>query len=707
MASAISEHLQHLAQHKPSAAPAHPEPRLQDWHAPEVLVGYDITLRCVHIGDAFSRHAFGRQPAEIVGHMLCDIAPTIARTLEPLLRHVLETDQPLLGVAFDSENKQPAPKQSRQWLGDVYPLHNAVGNTVGVGVLSSTARPGSAENRRAKRRLAMLADASRILTSALDVETILRRVAQLAVSALGEWCAIHIVEDRTIRLIAHATTGGPGAVKSCTHCSEDLVDALEPPPAVAHVLGTGGSLRLRGADRRSCLIVPMKVDDRTLGTLSFGPGRAGRYRAEDVAVAEDLARLCARSVHNAELPAQSDRRLRELDALQRADAALYQSLDLDEVLQALIEVAADMLQADKSVVVTWDAQHRRLVPGAARGFAPDAIPRFVFAPGEGITGRAAANGQPIAVYDLYSDPRVPPHMLPVAKSESIHTLVAVPIKLSGEIVGVFDVAFRARRILSADDQRLLLALAERAALAIRNARLYAQAQDAIHAREEVLAATSHELRNPLGNIKGFVTTLQRTDVDWGESIRRDFLGEIERETDRIQELSDDLLDIARMDGESSPDVPRELVTLNALVDRGVDRVRHVSAGREIVRSIDDDLPAVEVNQHRLEQVVANLVQNAAKYSPAGTPIHLIGRLQGSDVELAVEDEGPGIPPEHLERIFDSFFRASAHGDVPGTGLGLALCRAIVNAEGGSIWAENRASGGARFVVRLPLNKRRS
>src|SRR5215472_4777608 len=288
MASATTEHLQHLAQHKRSATAAHPEPRERDQHAPEVLIGYDISLRCVHVCEAFSRHAFGRRPGQIVGHMLCDVAPSVARTLEPLLRHVLETDQPLIRVAFESEKKRAAPKRSRQWLGDVYPLHNAVGNTIGVGILSSTARPGSAQNRRAKRGLAMLADASRILGSALDVETILRRVAQLAVSALGEWCAIHIVEDRTIRLIAHATTGGPGAVNSCTHCSEDLVDAPEPPPAVAHVLRTGRSLRLRGADRRSCLIIPMRADDRTFGTLSFGPGRAGRYRAEDVAVAENL-----------------------------------------------------------------------------------------------------------------------------------------------------------------------------------------------------------------------------------------------------------------------------------------------------------------------------------------------------------------------------------------------------------------------------------
>jgi two-component system sensor histidine kinase KdpD len=102
----------------------------------------------------------------------------------------------------------------------------------------------------------------------------------------------------------------------------------------------------------------------------------------------------------------------------------------------------------------------------------------------------------------------------------------------------------------------------------------------------------------------------------------------------------------------------------------------------------------------MEHVVANLVENAAKYAPAGTPIRVIGRLVGDAVELAVEDEGPGIPEEHLERIFEKFFRAPGVNDVPGTGLGLAICRAVVEAEGGSIWAENRPSGGARFVVSL-------
>jgi K+-sensing histidine kinase KdpD len=470
---------------------------------------------------------------------------------------------------------------------------------------------------------------------------------------------------------------------------------------VAQVLRTGTSLRLPALGGHSRMVVPLPAGGVTLGTLSFGSRGRRRYGSEDLALAEDLARRCGQAVDNAHLHTQAERRLRELEALYRADAALHQSLHLDEVLQALVGVAADILEADKSLVLVWDSKRQRLVVGAARGFRAESLALMVFAPGEGITGRAVASGKPIAVYDVFSDPRVPAHLQSVVRAETIRSLVSVPMKLSNEIVGVFNVIFTVPRTLNADDQRLLEALAQRAALAIGNARLYEQAEHTVHARELFLAATSHELRNPLGNIKGFVTSLQRTDVDWDEPTRRDFLGEIEREADRLEELVDDLLDLSRIDDAIDRET-REQVPPRLLVSGGIDRVRHMLEGREVLVSMPDELPAVEVGAERLEHVVANLVENAAKYSPAGTPIHVIGRLVGDNVELAVEDEGPGIAAEYLERIFDRFFRAHVADDVPGTGLGLAICRAVVEGDGGSIWAENRPSGGARFVVLLPV-----
>jgi K+-sensing histidine kinase KdpD len=638
--------------------------------------------------------------------MLCDFAPDVARTLEPLMRHVLETDEALVSVEFTGETPS-APGQPWHWLGDIYPLRSSVGKTIGVGVLGMDAKQGKraedkqaefvVRERSAEQRLAFLAEASQFLASSRDYQAIVGRVARLAVPMLGEWCAIHALDDGGIRLVAKALAGNidVGDVRAYVRDGQD-----HPPAAVGQVLRTGTSLRF-ALGRYSCMVVALPAGGRTLGTLSFGARGDRRYGPEDLALAEDLARRCAQAVDSAQLHTQAERRLRELEALYRADAALHQSLHLDEVLRALVGVAADILEADKSMVLLWDSKRQQLVVGAARGIRAESLPLMVFAPGEGISGRAAQGGDPIAVYDMFSDPRVPAHKRAIVRDEMIRSLASVPIKLSGEVVGVFNVIFTVPRMLDADDQRLLQALAQRAALAIGNARLYERAQQAIQLRDEYLAATSHELRNPLGSIKGFVSTLQRTDLDWDESMRRDFLGEIERQADRIGEFVAGLLDIARIEDAGVDNGTRAPVTPSALVAAGIDRVRQRLVGRKVFVRIPDELPAVDGHADRLEHVVANLVENAAKYAPAGTPIHVIGRLVGDDVELVVEDEGPGIADEHLERIFNRFFRAHVADDVPGTGLGLAICRAIVVAEGGSIWAENRATGGARFVVSLP------
>jgi two-component system sensor histidine kinase KdpD len=168
---------------------------------------------------------------------------------------------------------------------------------------------------------------------------------------------------------------------------------------------------------------------------------------------------------------------------------------------------------------------------------------------------------------------------------------------------------------------------------------------------------------------------------------------------------DDLLYIARLENEGAVLEARSTVPPSAVVAGGLDRVRRKLVGREVALKIPDDLPDIEVDTGRVGRVVANLVDNAVKYSPAGTVIQVVGRPVDGHVELAVEDEGPGIAAEHLERIFDKFFRDRTGDNLAGTGLGLSIWRTIVRAEGGSIWAENRPTGGARFVVRFPSRNR--
>lgn len=220
----------------------------------------------------------------------------------------------------------------------------------------------------------------------------------------------------------------------------------------------------------------------------------------------------------------------------------------------------------------------------------------------------------------------------------------------------------------------------------------------------LISLVSHELRTPLGHIRGFAGTLLQEDVEWDEATRREFLRDIEREVERLDRMIEDLLDTSRMQAGALVSTERCLVAPVDLIAAGLERVRGLLAGREIVVDVPADLPELAVDPPALARVVSNLAENAAKYSPTGAPIRVSARRDGERVTLAVEDSGPGIPPDDLERVFEKFVRVQRPGlpPVPGAGLGLAICRGIVAAHGGAIRAEGREGGGARFVVSLPL-----
>jgi PAS domain S-box-containing protein len=283
--------------------------------------------------------------------------------------------------------------------------------------------------------------------------------------------------------------------------------------------------------------------------------------------------------------------------------------------------------------------------------------------------------------------------------------MVVPIVSRKQTLGVLTLASGSSGRAFADaDFQLSRDLAHRCAHAIENAQLYRQAQQAVRVRDEFLAATSHELRTPLHHIKAFVSSLRLPDVDWDQDTRQDFLAEIEREADRLARLIADLLDLSRVESGGLDAKQHQHRSPAELVHGGLDRVRGLLNGWRLIVDVPADLPAVHVDVAQLEGVIANLVENATKYArPSGTTIWIRASEKGHDIEVIVEDDGPGIPPKHLETIFDKFFRLqkSEQSGTPGTGLGLAICRAVVRGHGGQIRAENRAEGGARFVITLP------
>ena len=221
--------------------------------------------------------------------------------------------------------------------------------------------------------------------------------------------------------------------------------------------------------------------------------------------------------------------------------------------------------------------------------------------------------------------------------------------------------------------------------------------------EEILAATAHELRLPLSHIKGFVSSLQRTDVEWDEQTRREFITEIDRATDHLTGLVDSLL-AARAPGADGKPGPDMTFTEPAAVLEGAFNRVGLPGKRPLRIDVPSTLPSIRMNASQMERVVVNLVENAIKYSPSGTPIGVSARVtRDGELRLSVEDEGPGVPVADRERIFEPFFRnqMARKSNVPGHGLGLAICQSIVLAHGGRIEVNDRPGSGACFSVFLP------
>lgn len=220
-------------------------------------------------------------------------------------------------------------------------------------------------------------------------------------------------------------------------------------------------------------------------------------------------------------------------------------------------------------------------------------------------------------------------------------------------------------------------------------------------KSNLISMVSHELRTPLSHIKGFVSTLLQPDVAWDQETQRDFLETIERQADRLAKLVGDLLDMSRLEAGQRPDP--EPCPPGALVAGAVRIVASFTRDHRIDNRLPEDLPWVRADAPQIERVIANLLENAAKYSPPGTTVTVSAKLQESQMVFAVADQGIGIAPEDQSQIFDKFYRVlQTDYRVPGTGLGLAICREIITAHGGRIWVESTPGTGSIFRFTLPV-----
>jgi len=275
-------------------------------------------------------------------------------------------------------------------------------------------------------------------------------------------------------------------------------------------------------------------------------------------------------------------------------------------------------------------------------------------------------------------------------------------------VGILGVLPSPRRTaLAADQTRLLETFGNQIALALERSRLASEAErarvqlESERLRDTLLSSVSHDLRTPLAVITGAGTSLLTGGSGLTEDTRRELLESIVQESQRLNRLVGNLLEMTRLQS-GAVRLHQDWHPIEEVIGASLNRIEDRLRGRDLSIALAHDIPLVLMDGVLMEQVFYNLVDNALKYTPAGSPLEIRAHQDGDAVIVEVADHGPGLPEHQEDTVFSKFHRVKRPGDPGGVGLGLAICRGIVEAHGGTITAANRAGGGAVFTLRLPL-----
>ncbi|MFZ1059306.1 MAG: ATP-binding protein, partial [Candidatus Rokuibacteriota bacterium] len=285
----------------------------------------------------------------------------------------------------------------------------------------------------------------------------------------------------------------------------------------------------------------------------------------------------------------------------------------------------------------------------------------------------------------------------------------LPLLGSRGPVGVLGVKPSAPHAFDAPDQlHQLETFANQTALAIERAQLADEAQEARlrmeaeRLRSTLLSSVSHDLKTPLAAITGAAGTLLEEGARLDPGTREELLQSVYEEADRLTRLVQNLLEMTRLES-GALELRKEWHSMEEVIGAALSRLKKRLGDRPVYTRVPPDLPLVAMDDVLIEQVLLNLLDNALKYTPSGSPISITTTATDQAVYVEVADHGPGLSPGEETRIFEKFYRASAPTS-RGTGLGLAICRGVIRAHGGRIWAQNLPEGGVAFFFSLPITE---
>lgn len=580
-----------------------------------------------------------------------------------------------------------------------------------------------------RRRLQLLYDVTRELSSTLDPDQILQRGAELTRESLGATSgSVYLLDPRNAVLRPHGNVSGASQSRQGTRDGgavrqgEGFVGwiAQHGKPARAEDLTLEKewiAAEGPGAQARSALGVPITVGGETIGVLAVFHAEAGVFSSDQLELLLTISQQLSLAWSNATRYRQVERRLAERTAIQQVAQVVNSRLEMDQLLEEVVNQVSQVL--GYPIVDIALVEGGELVIRAASGVreaGPVHIPL-----GEGVVGRVARTNEPAFVPEVALDPDYISIQAP-SRSE-----IAVPVRKGEVVIGVLNVESHRPDDLTEDDLRLLSLVADQISIAIENSALYerlrrhtfdlekkvadrtaeladalSQAQEADRMKTQFVSDVSHELRTPLSNIRLYLELLDQSEPDrWPV-----YLETLNRESDRLVTLIEDLLSISRIDS-GSIQARYDPLSLTELAGELVEDRRRLFAEKSLQLEWIPaaDLPQVLGDRRLLAQVVANLLTNALNYTAAGGRVTVRTDLsqEGTWIGLTVSDSGMGILPDEKDRVFDRFYRGSASREVgnPGTGLGLAISNEIVSRHRGHITVKSAPGEGSEFRVWLP------
>jgi len=406
-----------------------------------------------------------------------------------------------------------------------------------------------------------------------------------------------------------------------------------------------------------------------------------------------LRRLMRMLIDERALSSELSHRVDELTSLIDASKAVNSVLELDEVLHIILRSALDLLRgSDGSIMLLQPEGDLR----AVCVFGNEHANGVRIPVGSGIAGRVAQTREPLLISGKL-DPTDFPGA--IARVQRVESAMSVPLVNRDELLGVLNCNASTQRVFTEYDLRALTLFAEQAAAAIANARLYERQRQHVKTlmeidelKTEFISSVSHDLRTPLTAIFGSAKVAMRHDLS--EEDRRDLLMSIQRQAGRLAQMVQQLLEAAELQKQDP---------FRAAGEVDLARRLRAIASAYTIQGIDlgVDLPQglfVLGDGAALDRVFNNLIENALRYG--AQPIVISARRDGTIIHCQVTDGGPGIPDDQIERVFDRFHRSDRARSSSGLGLGLSIVRKIVEAHGGTVWAENGPDGGARLCLTL-------